>query len=150
MKISIGSDHAGFRLKETIKDFLKELGHEVEDFGTHSEKSTDYPDFAEKVAMSVADKKSDFGILMCGTGIGMSIAANKVNGIRAALCMTPEYAKLSREHNDANILTLGARFLEEKEAKNIVKTFLETKFTGEKRHRRRIKKISKIEKQRKF
>jgi ribose 5-phosphate isomerase B len=144
MKISIGSDHAGFELKEKIKKYLQELGHEYEDFGTNSNESVDYPDFALKVAESVARKKCDRGILICGSGLGMSMAANKVPGIRAALCSNSEMARLSREHNDANVLTIGARLMDENTAKEIVRVWLTTKFEGN-RHLRRINKISEIE-----
>ena len=144
MKIAIGSDHAGYELKEKLKSFLIKEGYEVEDFGTDSNEPADYPDFAKRVSEAVLGD-CEFGILICGSGIGMSIAANKFPGIRAALCTSPELAKASREHNNANILTLGARFTEEDPAKKIVKTFLETEFTGEERHVRRLKKISELE-----
>lgn len=144
MKISIGSDHAGFELKEKMKKFIEELGHEYVDFGTNSNESVDYPDFALKVAESVASKESDRGILICGAGIGMSMAANKVPGIRAALCTDPEMARLSREHNNANILTFGARLMDEDTVKEIVRVFLTTDF-AEDRHLRRIDKIKEIE-----
>jgi ribose 5-phosphate isomerase B len=145
MRIAIASDHAGFELKEKLKEYLKELGYEYEDFGTHSEESVDYPDYALKVAEYVAEGKCERGILVCGSGIGMSMAANKVPGIRAALCYDTETARLSREHNDANILTLGARLIDEKTAREIVKVWLTTEFAGE-RHSRRVKKIEEIEK----
>jgi RpiB/LacA/LacB family sugar-phosphate isomerase len=144
MKIAIGSDHAGFALKEKIKEFLKANGYHFEDFGAHSEEASDYPDFAKKVAEAVLSG-FDLGILICGSGIGMSIAANKFPGIRAAFCTSPEIAKASREHNNANILTLGARFIDEKTAIKIVKIFIETKFSGEERHIRRLKKIAELE-----
>lgn len=144
MKIAIASDHAGFELKEKIKNFLKELGHEYEDFGTDSEESVDYPDYALKVAECVARKECDRGILICGSGIGMSMSANKVPGIRAALCCNTEMAKLSREHNDANVLTMGARLIDEDTAKEIVRVWLETEFLGE-RHLRRVNKMKDIE-----
>lgn len=144
MKISIGSDHAGFELKEKIKEYLLELGHECEDFGTSSTESVDYPDFALKVAESVVKKECDRGILICGSGLGMSMAANKVPGIRAALCSNPEMAKMSREHNDANVLTIGARLMDENTAKEIVRVWLTTEFAGD-RHLRRVNKIRDIE-----
>lgn len=143
MKIAIASDHAGFKLKEEIKNFLKEK-YDVEDFGTYSEESCDYPDYAKVAALSVAKKKCRFGIIICGTGIGASIVANKICGIRAALCSEPVSAKFSRSHNDANILCLGARMIGVEMAKEIVKVFLEEKFSGG-RHRRRIRKIKNIE-----
>lgn len=144
MKIAIGSDHAGFKLKETVKEFLKTSGIEVIDFGTHSEESADYPDFAFPVAEAVAKKEFDFGILICGTGIGMSITANKVAGIRAALCNDLFTANCSKEHNDANILCMGGRIVGEGLAKAIVQTWLERKFQGG-RHERRVKKIEEYE-----
>ncbi len=144
MKIAIGSDHAGYELKEKIKEFLKENKYEFEDFGTDSSDSVDYPDFAKRVSEAVIGG-FNFGILICGSGIGMSMAANKFPGIRAAFCMNPELAKASREHNNANVLTLGARFIGEDLAKKIVKTFLETEFTDEERHIKRVKKIGELE-----
>ena len=144
MKISIGSDHAGFELKEKIKKYLLRLGYEYKDFGTNSNESVDYPDFALKVAESVTRKECARGILICGSGLGMSMAANKVPGIRAALCTNPEMAKLSREHNDANVLTIGARLIDENTAKEIVRVWLTTEFAGD-RHLRRINKIRDIE-----
>ena len=145
MKIAIGCDHAGFELKEKIKILLKELGHDYKDFGTNSGESVDYPDYALKVAECVASKECDRGILICGSGIGMSMSANKVLGVRAALCSNTEMAKLSREHNDANVLTMGARMIDENTAKEIVKVWLKTEFLGE-RHLRRVNKMRDIEK----
>lgn len=144
MKISIGSDHAGFELKEKIKKYLRDTGYVYEDFGTTSTESVDYPDFALRVAESVAEKTSDRGILICGSGIGMSMAANKVPGVRAALCSTPEMTRLSREHNDANVLTIGARMIDENTAKEIVRVWLTTDFAGE-RHLRRVNKMKDID-----
>jgi ribose 5-phosphate isomerase B len=144
MKIAIGSDHAGFRLKEIIKNFLKTKGIEVEDFGTHTEESVDYPDYAFKVAEAVSKGEFDFGILVCGTGIGMSISANKVKGIRAALCNDLYTAHASREHNNANVLCMGGRVVGDEVAKEIVNTFLNAKFEGG-RHERRINKIKDYE-----
>ncbi len=144
MKISIGSDHAGFELKEKIKEYLLNAGYVCEDFGTKNTESVDYPDFALRVAESVAEKKSDKGILICGSGIGMSMAANKVPGIRAALCCNAEMARLSREHNDANVLTIGARLIDKETAKKIVRVWLATEFAGG-RHLQRINKIKEIE-----
>jgi ribose 5-phosphate isomerase B len=146
MKMAIGSDHAGFQTKEKIKELLKKQNVDVVDFGTGNEESVDYPDYAEKVALAVAGGKAARGILICGTGIGMSIAANKVSGIRAALVHNVFEAKMSREHNDANILVLGARTLKPEEIQEIVKTWLATPFEGG-RHERRIDKIKKIEKE---
>lgn len=145
MKIALGSDHGGYRLKNEIISFLKENGYELKDFGTYSTESCDYPDFAEKVAEAVVSKEFDFGILVCGTGIGISISANKVPGVRAALCSDTFSAHATREHNDANILALGERVVGSGLALDIVKTFLTSKFQGE-RHQKRIDKISLIEK----
>jgi ribose 5-phosphate isomerase B len=145
MKIAIGSDHAGFELKERIKKYLEKLGYDYKDFGTDNTESVDYPDYALKVAEAVAKKEYDRGILICGSGIGMCMAANKVPEIRAAFCPTVELAKLSREHNYANVLTFGARIIDEKTAKDIVKVWLKTEFAGE-RHLRRVNKIKEIEK----
>ncbi len=141
MKIVIGSDHRGFKLKEYIKKILKEKGYEVNDIGGFSEESSDYPDFALKVGEEIKEGRANFGILICMTGIGMEIAANKVKGIRAALCRDEEDAYLARSHNNANVLTLGAKNIkDEKEIEKIVIKFLETPFEGG-RHERRIKKI---------
>jgi len=147
LKIVIGSDHAGFRLKETVKKYLLQNGHEVDDFGTYSEESCDYPDIAESVSKAVVSGGFEKGILICGTGIGISIAANKVKGIRAALCHDTFSAKAAREHNDANILAMGARVIGEGLALEIVKAFLEAEFQGDSnpRHKNRVEKISKIE-----
>jgi ribose 5-phosphate isomerase B len=144
MKVAIGSDHAGFELKEKIKEFLTANGYHFEDFGTNSEEASDYPEYAKKVSEAVLGG-FEFGILICGSGIGMSIAANKFPGIRAAFCMNHDLAKASREHNNANVLTLGARFTTDLEAKKIVKAFLETKFSNEERHIKRLKKLAEIE-----
>lgn len=145
MKIAIGSDHGGFRLKGEIIKHLKEKGIETKDFGTNDETSCDYPDFALRVAEAVKDKECDMGILVCGTGIGISIAANKVPGIRAALCGDTFSAHACREHNNANILALGERVTGSGLALDIVDTFLNAKFEGD-RHLRRINKIADIEK----
>jgi ribose 5-phosphate isomerase B len=144
MKIAIASDYAGFQMKESIKPFLKNMKHIVKDFGTQSEKPVDYPDFALKVANAVAEKHFERGILFCGTGLGMSIVANKVHGIRAVLCYDTDTARLSREHNDANILTIGARVIDLEKAKEIIKVWLRTDFLGG-RHLRRVEKIKEIE-----
>lgn len=141
MKIAIGSDHAGFFLKEKLKSYLKAQGFEVIDFGTYSEERADYPDFAHPVAISVETKEVDYGLLMCGTGNGINMAANKHKGIRAALCWNAEIAALARQHNDANILTLPARCITEEEAKKCVDVFFNTPFEGG-RHAERVSKIS--------
>ena len=144
MRIAIGSDHAGYRLKEIIKSRLADSGAEVDDLGTTSEASVDYPDYAAAVADRVASGASDRGILVCGTGIGMAISANKVRGIRAASVESLEAERLSRAHNDANVLTLGARITPTDLALGIVQTFLATPFEGG-RHQRRVDKITALE-----
>lgn len=141
MKIAIGSDHAGFELKQKLIPYLQSKGYEVKDFGCYSEERADYPDFAHPVANAVENKEVDFGLLMCGTGNGINMAANKHKGIRAALCWKPEIAELARLHNDANILTLPARCITEEEAKKCVDVFYTTAFEGG-RHTDRVKKIS--------
>lgn len=145
MKIGIGSDHAGFELKEFLKKEIEKDGYEVIDYGTNIKKSVDYPDFASKVAEGIIKKETEKGILICGTGIGMSIAANKFKGVRAARCCSIYDAILARQHNDANILTLGARLIAKELAWEITKTFLETPFLKG-RHLKRVNKIKKIEK----
>ena len=145
MKIALGSDHGGYRLKEIIKEYLKELSVEYIDFGCESEKSVDYPDIGFKVALKVKNGECERGILTCGTGIGMSIVANKVGGIRAALCYNEFAARCSREHNDANILVLGGRVIGSGLAKEIVKVWLNTKFSQEERHINRLNKIKQEE-----
>ncbi|MGI5977888.1 MAG: ribose 5-phosphate isomerase B [Oscillospiraceae bacterium] len=144
MMLAIGSDHGGFALKEEIKKHLDEKGVAYKDFGAFTEESCDYPDIAEPVARAVAAGEFENGILICGTGIGMSMSANKVKGIRAALCGDCFSAEFTRRHNDANILTLGARVLGPGLALKIVDTFLDTPFEGG-RHARRIAKIADIE-----
>ncbi|MDR5695363.1 MAG: ribose 5-phosphate isomerase B [Armatimonadota bacterium] len=146
MRIAIGCDHAGFLLKEEIKAFLQALGHEVEDVGTHSLDSVDYPDFARMVAEAVAVGRVERGIVICGTGIGSSIVANKVPGVRAALCHESYTARMSREHNDANVLALGGRVLGVELAKEIVQVWLASEFQGG-RHARRVEKIKSIERE---
>ncbi len=145
MKIAIAADHAGFALKEQLRGKLAESGIEVADFGTNSRESCDYPDFAEAVAHEVAEGRSDRGILVCSTGIGMAIAANKVDGVRAAPGVSEDEVRLTREHNDANVLTLGAKYLDEAHALNLVDIFLGTEFLGG-RHARRVAKIAQLEK----
>ena len=139
--IAVGSDHGGFALKQEILAYLKEKGLDYKDYGCFEEKSCDYPEYAHAVAHAVADGICDRGILICGTGIGMSMAANKVPGIRAALCGDCFSAQMTREHNDANILALGARVVGPGLALKIVETFLTTDFSGEERHARRISQI---------
>lgn len=144
MKIAIGADHAGFALKQTLAERLRQQGYQVEDLGTNTVESVDYPDFAAAVAHKVADGKVDKGILVCSSGVGMSIAANKIHGIRAALGVSVEEVDVVRRHNDANILTLGARFTSEPLAEAMVDKFLTTGFDAG-RHERRIHKINAIE-----
>ncbi len=144
MKITIASDHAGFGLKSRILRYLTEKKLEANDLGTAGRDSVDYPDYAVKVAKSVSQGESDRGILICGTGIGMSIAANKIRGVRAALCHNVTTAEVSRRHNDANILVLGERVLDEETALQIVETWLRSEFDAG-RHQKRIEKIEAIE-----
>ena len=145
MKIAIGSDHAGLSLKNEVMAHLESKGIEYEDFGTYTLESCDYSDYAEKVSENVTAKKFELGILVCGTGIGISIAANKIPGVRAAVCTDTFSAHASREHNDANILALGARVIGTGVALDVVDTFLNSSFQGG-RHAVRIDKITKIEK----
>lgn len=140
-RIAIGCDHAGYTLKEQIREHLAASGYEVKDFGTYSADSVDYPDFAHQVAIAVEKGEYQTGILICGSGNGINMAANKHQGIRSALCWKPEIAALARQHNNANIVALPARFISEAEGKEIVKVFLETSFEGG-RHQNRVNKIS--------
>ena len=146
MKIALGADHAGFELKNEIKRQLASAGIQVDDQGAHSGDSVDYPDFARAVGEEVARKQADFGILVCGTGIGMSMSANKVPGIRAAKADTEYEAEMARAHNDANVLCLGARVSDAGTAQKLVRKFLETRFEGG-RHQRRVDKIMALERQ---
>jgi len=145
MKIVIGSDHAGFEHKKKISELIASLGHEIIDVGTNDKNSVDYPDYGEKGAKEISCGSAELGVLICGTGIGISMAANKVKGIRAAVCWNEETASLTRQHNDANVLCIGARFITVEEALNITRVFLDTPASGDIRHLRRIKKISSIE-----
>ncbi len=144
LKIGIGSDHAGYILKEFIKKQLVIKGFEVEDFGCYSEESIDYPDIIHPLALSVDKGLIPRAIIICGSGIGVSIVANKYNGVRAALCCDTERARLSRQHNDANVLALGARFTTQEQALEMLNVFLETEFEGG-RHTRRVEKIKRAE-----
>lgn len=144
MKIALGCDHAAYQLKNTVKEHIEAAGHEVHDFGTFDEASVDYPDYAFFVGKAVVNGEVDRGILLCGTGIGIGIAANKIPGVRAALCHDLFSAEASRQHNNANILTMGARVIEPELALKIVDTWLATEFEGG-RHQRRIDKITNIE-----
>lgn len=145
MKIGIGCDHGAYEYKEIIKEMLTKEGHEVEDFGTFNTQSCDYPDFAYACAKSVSEGKNERGIVICGTGIGVSITANKVKGIRCALCADSVSAKLTREHNDSNMLAMGQRIIGVEVMKDIVHTWINTPFSKEVRHEQRIAKITAIE-----
>ena len=148
MKIAIAADHGGFELKDSMVEYIKSLGNEVMDLGTNSADSVDYPDYAKKVCEEIQQGNSDLGILICGTGIGMSLAANKFEGIRAA-CVSDVYsAKMSRNHNNANVLCIGARVIGDEVAKLIIKTFLENEFEAG-RHQRRVDNIMAFEKENK-
>lgn len=139
-RIPIASDHAGFEMKEHLRTVLARMGYEVEDIGTHSAASTDYPDYAHPLAEKVEKGEAARGVLLCGTGLGMSYAANRHHGVRAAVVWSPEIAKYARSHNDANVLVLPARFVSEADAEQILRNFLETPFEGG-RHQKRVDKI---------
>ena len=143
MIISAGADHGGFELKDKLVAMLRKEGYEVIDNGTNSPESVDYPDFAQAVARDILEKRADLGLLVCGSGIGISIAANRFKGIRAALVTNEDYARLSRQHNNANIIALGGRFTSYEDAEKWLKIFLSTPFEGG-RHERRIEKIDNI------
>lgn len=140
MKIAIGSDHAGFQLKETLRSYLNNKGFEVKDFGTYSEERADYPDFAHPVANAVETHAVDMGIVICGSGNGVNMTANRHHGVRSALCWNEEIAKLARQHNDANVIALPARYISVEEAEKCVNAFFSTEFEGG-RHTERVKKI---------
>jgi ribose 5-phosphate isomerase B len=144
--VAIGADHGGFKMKEELAALLRELGHTVHDFGTDSEEPVDYPDFAHAVARSVADRTSDVGIIIDGAGVGSAMTANKVPGVRAAACYSVAVAKNSREHNDANVLTLGSKTITNNEMRDIVTAWLQTSI-NEERHRKRVAKIEAVERQ---
>ncbi|MBZ5506837.1 MAG: ribose 5-phosphate isomerase B [Acidobacteriia bacterium] len=145
MKITIGSDHAGFALKKVLIDHLQKSGHHLDDVGTDSTEPVDYPDYAEAVAFGVLQGGSERGILICGSGVGASVAANKIPGIRAAVCHDSYSAHQGVEHDDLNVLVLGSRVIAEELAKDLCTIFLNARFTGEERHRRRLAKIHTIE-----
>ncbi len=145
MKIAIGADHAGYRLKDELIPFIQSLGHEVEDFGCSCPDSVDYPDYANEVCQRVVSGEADKGILICGTGIGMTIAANKIPGIRCALVHDTFSAKATREHNDSNVLAMGERVVGPGLAQEIVRVWLETEFSQGARHENRIRKIKSLE-----
>jgi ribose 5-phosphate isomerase B len=147
MKIAVAADHAGLPLKQRLAERLRALGHEVRDFGTHTEASCDYPDFGAAAARDVAEGGSERAILVCTTGAGMSIAANKVSGIRAVLGMNEDSVRLTREHNDANVLALASKYTPEAEAWAMTRAFLETEFSKGERHVRRLEKITALEEQ---
>ena len=146
MTVAIASDHAGYALKNVLVDYIKELGFSIDDLGCDSEESVDYPVYAEKLCRALVAGKYDRGILVCGTGIGMSMAANKIPGIRAALCSDCYCAEMTRKHNDANVLCLGGRVLGTELAKKIVDTYLSSGFSGAESHSRRIAMIKDLEK----
>jgi len=145
--VALGADHAGFALKESLKSWLIDQNYQVLDYGAHSPESVDYPDYAALVGEAVAAEKVERGVLVCGTGIGMAMAANKVGGVRAALCSDLYTARMSREHNDANILTLGGRLMGPEMALDILRMWLETPFAGG-RHQRRVDKLSALDRAR--
>lgn len=145
MRIVIGADHAGFHLKVNLADYLRTLGHEVIDVGTATDEPVDYPDYAEKVAKLILDGRGDRGLMLCGSGVGASVAANKIPGIRAGLCHDSYSARQGVEHDDINMLVLGARVVGVELARDLVERFLAARFTGEERHRRRVEKIAKLE-----
>lgn len=144
MKIAVGADHAGYALKERLLTKLKQDGHQVVDVGTHSSESTDYPDFAASVGRAVTAGEAEKGLLVCASGVGMSIAANKIHGVRAALGTNVDEVSFTRRHNDANVLTLGAKYTDGALAEKLLDTFLATEFEGG-RHSRRVEKIRKLE-----
>jgi len=145
MRIAIGSDHAGFELKQEVGAYLRQLGYDVLDLGTHSTAPVDYPDFAEAVGLAVTDGKGDRGILICGSGVGASVAANKIPGIRAAVCHDTYSAHQGVEHDDMNVLVLGGRIIGVEMARELVRAFVGARFTEEERHVRRLKKVKAIE-----
>ncbi len=146
MRVAIGADHAGFELKQILLDYLRHRGHEVIDLGTTSEDPVDYPDFAEAVSKVLLDGAAERGVLVCGSGVGASVSANKIPGIRAGLCHDTYSARQGVEHDDMNILVLGARVIGVELARELVNNFLAANFNGEERHRRRIEKIKALEK----
>jgi len=145
MRLAVGSDHAGFELKETLAAYLRESGHEVIDIGTRSTVPVDYPDYAEALARAVLDGGAERGVLLCGSGVGASVAANKIPGIRAGLCHDTYSARQGVEHDDMNILVIGARVVGVELARELVRAFVGARFSGEERHRRRLEKIKALE-----
>lgn len=146
MKVALASDHAGFPLKQLVVEYVRELGHEAVDLGTHNTDSVDYPDYAEKVGLAVRGGQVERGIVICGSGVGASVAANKVTGIRAGLCHDAYSAGQGVEHDDMNVLVLGARVIGSELAKVLVSAYLNAKFTNDERHVKRLKKVLDIEK----
>ncbi len=145
MKIAIGSDHAGFDLKSLIVEFVRELGHDPVDLGTYNTDPVDYPDYSEKVGVAVRDGQAERGIVICGSGVGASVAANKINGVRAGLCHDTYSAHQGVEHDDMNVLVLGGRVIGPEMAKELVRAYVSAVFTGEERHIRRLKKLNLLE-----
>jgi RpiB/LacA/LacB family sugar-phosphate isomerase len=145
MRVAIGSDHAGFDLKQSIAPFIKELGHEVIDLGTNSAAPVDYPDFAEAVGAAIRNGQAERGVLLCGSGVGASVAANKIPGIRAGLAHDTYSAHQGVEHDDMNVLVMGARVIGIEVARELVRSFLSAAFTGDERHRRRLEKVRALE-----
>lgn len=145
MKIAMAADHGGYELKNILRDYLAEKGHTVTDLGTNTPDSVDYPDYAELCCKEIISKNADFGILVCGTGVGISIAANKIDGIRCGLCPSAEIAALVKQHNNANVIALGGRFTAPDLAKKIVDAYMSAEFEGD-RHQKRIDKITALEK----
>ena len=144
MKIAIGCDHAGFELKEKVKEILTRLGHDVIDFGTDSKESVDYSDYGLRVARAVADGEAERGVAICWTGNGMSIATNKIRGIRATLCLNRDMAFYARSHNDSNVMTMSQKYVDGRDVEDILKIWIDTKFEGG-RHERRLNKIKEAE-----
>jgi RpiB/LacA/LacB family sugar-phosphate isomerase len=146
MRIVIGADHAGYPMKESLKEFLKSLAHEVIDVGTHTADPVDYPDYTEKVGLAILESQADRGLLICGSGVGASVAANKIPGIRAGICHDTYSAHQGVEHDDMNVLVLGARVIGEELARELVETFLKATFSGDEQHKIRLKKVNALEK----
>lgn len=145
MRVGVGSDHAGFRAKEPVLELVEELGHTVRDFGTDDEESVDYPDYARSVGSAVAADEIDRGIILCGSGVGVSVAANKIPGVRAGVCHDTYSARQGVEHDDMNVLCVGARVIGSELIDAVVRAFLEAEFSGAERHRRRLDKVLQIE-----
>jgi RpiB/LacA/LacB family sugar-phosphate isomerase len=146
MRVAIGADHAGFSLKQDLVDYLKSLKHDVLDLGTNNTEPVDYPDYAEAVGKAITERRAERGLLVCGSGVGASVAANKISGIRAGLCHDTYSAHQGVEHDDMNVLVLGARVIGPALAQELVRDFLAAKFSGAERHRRRLEKIKMLEK----